>query len=60
MPQNPALAAFTCIFLSLPGAVAQTPATRIVSAANALISTLDQNQRKTLLFAFNDEQQRAR
>jgi hypothetical protein len=60
MAQSPALAAFTCVFLSLSGAIAQTPTSRIVSAANAFLSTLDQKQRETVLFAFNDEQQRAR
>jgi hypothetical protein len=60
MAQHPALAAFTCVFLSLSGAAAQTATPRIVSAANAFLSTLDQKQRQTVLFAFNDEQQRAR
>ena len=44
-------------------ALAQTtqPSTaRIVSAANAFLATLDQKQRQSVQFAFNDEQQRAR
>jgi Protein of unknown function (DUF3500) len=41
-------------------ATAQTAATRIVSAATTFISTLDAAQRQRLLFAFDDEQQRAR
>jgi len=40
-------------------AMAQTPTARIVSAANAFLSTLDQKQRASVLFAFDDEQQRA-
>jgi Protein of unknown function (DUF3500) len=61
-----ALAAFPCVFLSLSGAADQTgtsdqtATSRIVSAANAFLATLDQKQRQTVLFAFNDEQQRAR
>ena len=39
--------------------MAQTPTARIVSAANAFLSTLDQKQRASVLFAFDDEQQRA-
>ena len=41
-------------------AVAQTPTSRIVSAANTFLSTLDEKQRHTVLFAFDDEKQRAR
>jgi len=40
-------------------AMAQTPTARIVSAANAFLSKLDQKQRASVLFAFDDEQQRA-
>jgi hypothetical protein len=39
---------------------AQTPTTRIVSAANAFLSSLDQKQRDSVLFAFDDTQQRTR
>ena len=38
----------------------QTSTARIVSAANAFLATLDQKQRQSVQFAFNDEQQRAR
>lgn len=38
----------------------QTPTARIVNAANTFLSTLDQTQRAKVLFAFNDEKQRAR
>jgi Protein of unknown function (DUF3500) len=54
----------TCIaslILVLVGAaVAQTPTSRIVSAANSFLSTLDQNQRQSVLFAFDDDKQRVR
>src|SRR6476661_11148488 len=46
--------------LSLASSVAQTPTSRIVSAANAFLSTLDDKQRQSVLFAFDDEQQRKR
>lgn len=49
-----------CILVLLSGGIAQTVTSRIVSAANAFLSTLDQKQRQMALFAFNDEQQRAR
>jgi Protein of unknown function (DUF3500) len=39
---------------------AQTTTSRIVSAANTFLSTLDQKQRQSVLFAFDDEKQRAR
>jgi hypothetical protein len=39
---------------------AQAPAARIVSAANHFLSTLDQTQRRNVLFAFDDAEQRAR
>jgi hypothetical protein len=48
------------IVFSLGHAVAQTATSRIVSAANTFLSTLDQKQRQTVSFAFDDEKQRAR
>ncbi len=48
------------ICLSVSTALAQTAATRIVSAANTFVSTLDDKQRQKVLFAFDDEQQRKR
>jgi hypothetical protein len=48
------------ILLSLCAAIAQTPTSRIVSAANTFLSSLDQKQRQAVLFAFDDEQQRKR
>jgi hypothetical protein len=38
----------------------QTPTSRIVTAANTFLSTLDQKQKQSVLYAFNDETQRAR
>ena len=55
-----------CTMLCLPliGAAtvsaAETATARIVSAANAFISTLDETQRKAILFSFDDEAQRKR
>jgi hypothetical protein len=48
------------VLSSLSAAVAQTATPRIVKAANAFLSTLDQKQRQSVLFAFDDEKQRAR
>jgi hypothetical protein len=48
------------ICLSLSAALAQSPTSRIVTAANTFLSTLDQKQRDSVLFAFDDEAQRAR
>ncbi len=48
------------IGLSLTAARAQTATSRIVSAANAFLSTLDHDQRQSVLFAFDDVKQRAR
>lgn len=55
-----ALSVATLIFSSLSGAVAQTATSRIVGAANSFLSTLDDKQRQTVVFAFGDEQQRKR
>jgi hypothetical protein len=43
---------------SLTIARAQTVTSRIVSAANAFLSTLDAKQRQRVMFAFDDEKQR--
>jgi hypothetical protein len=48
------------VWLTLGAAMAQTATARIVSAANTFLSTLDQKQRQSVLFAFDDAQQRAR
>ncbi len=44
---------------SLMIARAQTVTSRIVSTANAFLSTLDAKQRQSVMFAFNDKKQRA-
>jgi len=46
--------------LSLSAAMAQTATSRIVSAANKFLATLDDKQRQSVLFAYNDEEQRKR
>jgi hypothetical protein len=48
------------ICLSVSTAVAQTATSRIVGAGNAFLSTLDEKQRASVLFAFDDAKQRAR
>ena len=50
--------ALMCLSVNAP--MAQTTTSRIVSAANNFLSTLDQKQRQSVLFAFDDEKQRAR
>ncbi len=52
-----ALAILCCVVHT---AQAQTPTARIVSAANTFLSSLDQAQRRNVLFSFDDEQQRMR
>src|SRR5580658_7107799 len=46
------------VFFSLGSALAQTATTRIVSAANSFLATLNQQRRQRVLFSFNDENQR--
>jgi hypothetical protein len=53
-----ALLVATLIFVPLSNAVGQTPTAKIVSAAKSFLATLDEKQRQTVLFAFDDEQQR--
>ncbi len=52
--------ALALILLSGRLALTQTPASRIVTAANAFLATLDDAGRQKVLFAFNDEDQRKR
>ena len=52
------LAAVACLYTA--NAFAQTATTRIVSAANAFLASLDDNQRKSVLFSYSDEEQRKR
>ena len=47
--------ALALICLSVSTAAAQTATSRIVSAANTFLSTLDEKQRQSVLFAFDDE-----
>jgi len=54
------LGALTFVALLVTPAEQQTATSRIVSSANTFLSTLDQTQRRTVLFAFNDEEQRKR
>lgn len=50
--------ALMCLPVNAP--MAQTATSRVASAANTFLSTLDQKQRQTVLFPFDDEKQRAR
>lgn len=52
--------ALAVISLSSTVATAQTATAKMVSAANTFLATLDQKQRQSVVYAFNDEQQRAR
>jgi hypothetical protein len=54
------IGALAIICWSVTAAAAETPTSRIVSAANSFLSTLDTKQRQSVLFAFDDEAQRAR
>jgi hypothetical protein len=54
------LCALALMCLTVGAATAQTATARIARAANDFLSTLDEKQRKSVLFAFDDEQQRAR
>jgi len=53
-------AAVTAFWLSVTAGTTQTPTSQIVSAANKFLSTLSEKQRQSVLYSFNDEQQRAR
>ncbi len=46
--------------LSAYHAMGQSPTSRVVSAANAFLSTLTENQRQRVVYTFDDEAQRAR
>ncbi|HEX3472736.1 MAG TPA: DUF3500 domain-containing protein [Silvibacterium sp.] len=54
------VAAFAAIWLSVTAPTAQTATSRIVGAANTFLSTLSEKQRQSILYSFDDEQQRAR
>src|ERR1700722_11554251 len=53
-----AFGAVALICASVTAVSAQTATSRIVSAANNFISTLDDQQRKSVLYAFDDAKQR--
>lgn len=54
------IAAMAAIWLSVTAATAQTATARIVHAANTFLSTLTEKQRESVLYSFDDQQQRAR
>lgn len=55
------LSIIALFFLMLPfQAFAQQTATRIVNATESFLSTLDTDQRKHVLYAFHDNEQRQR
>src|SRR5688500_5896025 len=55
-----ALCALFLLCCGAQAALAQTQTARIVGAANAFLSTLTETQRRSVLFAFDDEKQRVR
>jgi hypothetical protein len=56
----PGIRLLPLLCISLTIGTAQTATSRIVSAANNFLSTLDQKQRQAVLFSFDDEEQRKR
>jgi hypothetical protein len=58
MRSTPNVRLAALVFLSLTSAMAQSATARIVNAANSFLSTLDDKQRQSVLFSFDDEQQR--
>ena len=52
--------ALVLVCLSLSTAQQQTVTSRIVSSANSFLGTLDQKQRQSVLYAFDDQEQRKR
>ena len=60
MRTDRAVRTLSLLCLALQAAMAQTTTSRIVGAANMFLSTLDEKQRQSALFAFDDETQRAR
>jgi hypothetical protein len=51
--------ALALVCVSVTASTAQTPTSQIVSAANTFLSTLDEKQRQSVLFAFDDQKQHA-
>ena len=60
MRTSTAFRAWALILLPLGFAGAQTVSFRTATSANAFLATLDPQQRQRVLYAFDDEQQRAR
>jgi hypothetical protein len=54
------LAVLTAASLSLTAATPANETAKIVSAANAFLASLDAGQRRSVMYAFDDKQQRAR
>ena len=54
------LCGLALVCFSLTSARQQTATSKIVGAANTFLATLDETQRKTVLFSFDDEAQRKR
>jgi hypothetical protein len=54
------MSAAAILSLSVATAPAQTNTAKIVTAANAFLSTLDTKQRQSVTYAFDDDKQRAR
>ena len=54
------LATVTLIGFAARSTLAQTPTARVVSAANAFLATLTEQQRQRVMFAYDDETQRVR
>src|SRR6476619_4286428 len=48
------------VVMSLSAAMAQTATSRIVNTANKFLSTLEAKQRQSVVFAFDDQDQRTR
>src|SRR5271154_2743519 len=55
-----AVGALAAVWLSVTAASAQTATAKMVSAANTFLSTLSEKQRQSVLYSFDDQQQRAR
>ena len=60
MRTAPVLRLSSLILLSACAALAQAPTAKIVVAANTFLTALDEKQRQSVSFAFDDERQRAR
>jgi hypothetical protein len=60
MRTAPTVRAIVLILVSLGAAAAQSVSSRIANSANAFLAALDAKQRQSVLFAFDDAQQRAR